>query len=503
MGDEARFSISNYRPPGPVCERFIRSECLVPFIMGPYGSGKTVAALFADLRYSALMPRCKDGVIRAKGMIVRSDYRTLYATTIPSWHSWFPADYPGSTFVGGADRPAIHTLTFVTPRGAKMELIVEFKALGGKRIEDIARGWEGSWAHIEEADLVEEGVLEYLFGRTNRYPKRKDLAGDASLRRRCSGSLNPPGSPRHWIVRRFIKKLKGDGKPAPDHEHLFIQPSGVSPQAENLANLAAGFYEDLLASLPDWDAQRFVHGKIGYARDGLPVYPDFDQRWNVAPQRLKTVPGRTIWLGLDCSGLHPAVVVVDRAPNLQVRVLKEFYFGRMGPTRFAETLAAELQTTFRDNPVERGFYDPSNDYGADKEGGEQSWIDILRRALGVPLTPAPTNEIPLRVEAVRNLLVTPIDAHSRALIVDPECTWLIEGFMADYRYKLNPDGTVQNSGNPRPEKNEHANPHDALQYACLGLQGRAGSIASAAKGMRPGSLDMRAGNTVLATDFAL
>ncbi len=501
MGSE--FSISNYKPPGPVGRAFIQSRDLVPFLMGPYGSGKTTAALFSDLRYSALMPPCKDGVIRAKGMIVRSDYRTLYKTTIPSWHLWFPPDFPGSEFTGGADRPATHKVSFVTPRGLKLELIVEFTALGGKRIEDIARGWEGSWAHMEEADLVEEGVLDYLFGRTNRYPPRQSIVGEASLPRRVIGTLNPPGHPRHWILRRFQKKLKADNSPAAEYERLFVQPSGLSPDAENLANIADGYYDELLKTLPAWDAQRFVHGKPGYDRSGLPVYPDFDPGHNVARERLRPVPGRSIYLGLDCSGLHPAVVAVDRAPNLQVRVLKEYYFGRMGPTRFAEMLAADLQTTFRDNPVERGWYDPSNDYGADKEGGEQSWVDILRKALGVPLTPAPTNEIPLRVEAVRNLLVHPIDAYTRGLIVDPEQHWLIEGFMSDYRYKLNTDGTVQNAGNPRPDKNEHANSQDALQYVCLGLQGRAGALASAAKGWRPGGMTTGGGNTVAKVDFAL
>lgn len=501
MGVE--FSISNYRPPGPIAADFIRSRNLVDFLMGPYGSGKTTAALFSDLRYSALMPPCKDGVIRAKGMIVRSDYRTLYKTTIPSWHLWFPPDFPGSDFVGGADRPATHKLALVTPRGARMELIVEFQALGGKRIEDIARGWEGSWAHMEEADLMEEGVLDYLFGRTNRYPPRKSLAGEASLSRRVIGTLNPPGHPRHWLLRRLQKRLKADGKPTPDYEKLFVQPGGMSPEAENLANIAEGFYDKLLATLPDWDAQRFVHGKPGYDRSGLPVYPDFDPRWNVARVALKPVPGRSIFLGFDCSGLHPAAVAVDRAPNLQVRVLKEFYYGRMGPTRFAEMLASELETTFAESRVERGWYDPSNDYGADKEGGEQSWIDILSKALRIPLTPAPTNEIPLRVESVRNLMLTPIDANTRGLVVSPDCPWLIEGFMSDYRYLVGADGAVQNPRNPRPDKNEHANPQDALQYVSLGLQGRAGTIASAAKGWRPGKIETAGGNSVRAPDFAV
>ena len=503
QGVGSQFSISNYRPPGPVAEAFIRAAERVSFIMGPVGSGKTTAALFALLRYAANMPVCKDGIIRCKATVVRADYRTLYKTTLPSWFSWFPQDFPGSKFIGGADRPATHELAFATPKGRRLQLIMEFQALGDKRIEDIMRGWEGSCALMEEADLLEEGALDFLFQRTSRYPRREMLAGDVSLRRKVFGSLNPPGSPDHWVVRRLIQRLKIDGKPNEADERLFIQPSGLSPEAENIRNLPDGYYEELVQGSPDWHVQRFVHGKVGWDRSGMPVYPEFDPRLNVAPVKLRPVAGRPIFLGLDCSGLHPAAVIVDRAPNLQIRVLREFYFGRMGPTRFAEHLAASLQEEFRECRVERGFYDPSNDYGADKEGGEQSWIDILRKALGVPLTPAPTNEIPLRTEAVRNLLVGAIDANSRGLLCDPGCKMLIDGFMAMYRYKLNPNGTVQNRGNPRPEKNEHANPHDALQYVCLGLQGRAGALASAAQGMRPGAIQMRGGNTVKKIDFAL
>lgn len=506
MGEPAAFSIANYRPPGPVARAFIHSAKIAPFLMGPVGSGKTTAAIFSNLRYTALMPVCSDGVIRAKGVIVRSDYRTLWRTTLPSWWQWFPRDYPGSTFTGGPDRPSTHELPFTTPRGRRIELTVEFAALGSHRIEDVLRGWEGSWAHMEEADLMEESALDFLIQRSSRFPPVRLLNG-VDLKPRVAGSFNPPGSPRHWIVNRFIKRQAAeDGVLKASDLELFVQPSGLSPDAENITNLSGGrkYYERIAANSPVWDVQRFVHGKVGYDRSGAPVYPEFDPRFNVAPAPLKAIPGRPIYLGLDCSGLHPGAVVVQRAANLQFRVLREIYLGRIGPTGFIDHLVAVLQGEFRDCAVERAFYDPSNDYGADKEGGERSYIDMVGQALRVPMTPAPTNEIPLRVEAVRNLLVWPIDSLTRGLVIDPErCLMLHEGFMADYRYKLNSDGALQNPDMPRPEKNDHANVHDALQYVCLGLQGRAGSIASAAKGMRPGALAAAGGNTVVKADFAI
>jgi len=499
------FSISNYQPPGPVASAFITGAERVRFLMGPVGSGKTTASLFSLLRYAASMPPCTDGVTRAKFAVVRADYRTLYKTTLPSWFSWFPPDFPGSKFIGGADRPATHELAFSTPKGRRIELLMEFQALGDKRIEDIMRGWEGSGGLMEEADLLEESALDFLFQRSNRYPKRDFLVGRASLRRMVRGSLNPPGTPKHWIIRRFVQRLKVDGTKNDGDEKLYIQPSGLSPEAENIKNLADDFYEELAANSPDWHVQRFVHGKVGWDRSGMPVYPEFDPRFNVAPARLKPTPGLPLYLGFDCSGLHPAAVAVQRPANLQLRVIEEFYWGRVGPTRFLEMLVARLQEHYRGCPIARGFYDPSNDYGADKEGGELSWVDMIGRALRCPLSPSPTNEVPIRIAAVRNLLVGVIDAATRGLILCPEkCPMLIEGFMAMYRFRLNPDGTVAHADRPRPEKNEHANPHDALQYVALGLLGRAGAIASAADGWRPGGEGYQgAKNGVLNMDFAI
>ncbi|MBV1706300.1 MAG: hypothetical protein KGQ37_03745 [Hyphomicrobiales bacterium] len=492
------FDLSKYKPPGPVAAAFIRDDTsAVPAIMGPVGSGKTNAAIFKILRHVALMPKLRNGRIVAKGTAVRTDYRTLYKTTLSTWHQWFPKDYAKGNFVGGADRPAVHELVFTTPRGQIIDLTMEFQALGDKRIEDVMRGWEGSFGWLNEIDLLAQSALEFLQQRVPRFPRQADVADGATLRPLVIADLNPPGDPDHWIVKDFIDTPKAGYK-------LYQQPSGLAPDAENVANLPSGYYQRLAETMEPWNVQRFVYGKVGYDRSGLPVYPEFDERLNIAKTPLKPIPGQSIFIGMDAA-LHPAAVIGQRGPDLQLRIYEELYFDRVGPTRFGEMLAAALQERYRDSPVGYVFYDPSADYGADKEGGEQSWIDIVRKALGVPCLPAPSNEIALRVEAVRNLIVMPLTADKRALVVDPaRCPMLIKGFMSHYRYKLNPDGNLVNAGTPRPEKNAHANVHDAAQYLCLGLLGRAGAIASAAKGFRPGTTTQHgAMNSVMKSGFKL
>lgn len=505
------FSIDKYTPPGSVAAAFIRSRIYVPFLMGPVGSGKTNATIFRKLRYTAMMPPCRDGIIRAKGTVVRTDYRTLYKTTLASWHRWFPKDFPHGKFTGGADRPATHELRFATPRGRRIELTVEFAALGDNRIEEILRGWEGSWGWLNEADLLEEAALNFMYQRTSRWPPRAMLEGGVSLPPCVSGDLNPPGDPDHWIVKRFIDKVPAGDRDDPfatieavqmEGLGLFQQPSGLSPEAENVANLPDGYYARMMGILPGWDIQRFVHGKVGFSRSGKPVYPEFDPLRHVAPMLLKPVATIPLRLGFD-GGLHPACTLSQDMPNGQWRVLEEIYGGRMGPGRFAELVAIALEARYRGVPIAQGDYDPSSDYGADKEGGEQSWVEIVQRALRIPMVPAPSNEIVLRTEAVRNLLTYFIDANTPGFWISPACRMLVKGFVSHYRYKLNPDGSLQNREHPRPDKNEYSNLHDSLQYPVLQARGRAGVVAAAAKGRMAGRLGAAGdGNKVLRSDFA-
>ncbi len=512
----AGFEIGRFTPPGPVAAEFIRSDAEVPFIMGPVGSGKTMATIFKALRYTAKMPPGRDGIIRAKGAIIRTDYRTLYGTTLSSWHRWFPRDYPGSKFIGGADRPATHEIFFLTPRGKKIHLIAEFKALGTSRIEDIMRGWEGSWAWLNEVDLQDEDSLTYSFQRTTRWPPRELLATDPAtgepynLRPRVFGDLNPPGDPDHWIVKRFLegKPLMIDGRQV--EMTLFQQPSGLSPQAENRQNLPRGYYEGIASMADAYHVHRFVHGKIGYDRSGMPVFPEFDPALNCAP--LEPDPTLPLHLGFDASGLHPAAVICQRRRNLQLVVLEEVYIDRAGATRFLEAVAAALAARYPNYDLATSFYDPSNDYGADREGGDLTTIDTIRKALFPigqgPLVPAPSNEVPLRLEAVRNLIVMPVPTKAgmaRGLIVDPRrCPMLVKGFMSHYRYLVTPGGAVRNADKPRPEKGKgYDNVQDALQYPALGLQGVAGAVRVAAKGFRPGAIGARPENFVAKTEFRL
>lgn len=520
MASQGQFSITRYVSPGPVATAFIRSEKPVNGIQGPIGSGKTTASFFKALRYTASIPPCRDGIIRAKGAVVRQDYRTLYSTTLESWFKWFPKDFPGSNFQGGQDRPATHEVLFITPRGRKIELRVEFKALGSQRIEQIMRGWEGSWMFANEVDTQDEDSLDFGIQRTWRYPSIDlidmkspeaqvfpflERDGKKVLPYCVIMDLNAPPDPDHWICKRIIDNPETN---TPEGRvGFFRQPGGRDPNAENRDRSPFVVYEELAKTMDRYQVHRMIDNKVGYDRSGMPVFDEFDPDANVAD--LTPDPSLDINLGFDISGLHPAAVIGQRK-SLQIRILEEVYVGRVHPEVFAEVLAAVIAERYPNYRIGVSYYDPSNDYGADKEGGYLSSIDVIRHAIfqrgDGPLIAAPSNEIPLRLAAVRNPLTRVVRIErgmmARALVIDAKrCPMARKGFMSHYRYRLTPQGGLVNPNNPQPIKNEYANVIDAIEYLCLGLEGVAGAVRKSAQGMRPGAIGQNMRSTIIRSDF--
>lgn len=515
----AQFSIGAYVPPGPVAGAFIASRKPINAIQGPIGSGKTTASFFKALLYTASLPPCRDGIIRAKGAVVRQDYRTLYATTLESWFKWFPkSQHPD--FTGGIDRPAVHVVQFVTPRGKRIELRAEFKALGSQRIEQIMRGWEGTWIYLNEVDTQDEDSLDFGVQRTWRFPSADllDFAaapyfpaltradGSKALPYCVIADLNAPPDPDHWICKRIIDNPYANSLGG--NIGYFRQPGGLDANAENQKNSPREIYEEMAKTMDRYQVHRMIHNKTGYDRSGLPVFEEFDPDLHVAD--IDADPSLDLHLGFDISGLHPAAVIMQR-PGLQMRIVDELYIGRVHPEVFAEHFAAMLAERYGAFRIGASYYDPSNDYGADREGGYLSSIDAIRLACFArgegPLNPAPSNEIPLRLAALRNPMMANVRLDKgmtgRGLIVAPRCKMLIKGLVSHYRYQLTPAGGLVNPQNPKPIKNEYANVVDAAEYVALGLAGVAGAVRRAAQGMRPGGFETARGNGVLKVECRL
>lgn len=486
------FNLARYRPPGPIGAAYIRSLGPIDIIMGPGGSGKTVASVFKAVRFAVnAMPVCRDGIIRAKATVVRDNYRALYRSTLQTWFDWFPtALYPD--FSGGQDRPGRHMLHIRTMRGAqeyRVDLQVDFFAIADLNYELLFKSYETSYAWATEADGVPAPAIPFFFSRTGRYPSLRDLP-DGTVRPRAMGvDMNPP-APNHPLLKAAQRgSFRDDFDPAKHQRtvNFFVQPSGLSDQAENRAGKSRSDYQLEYDSLPRDEARRMVEGKPGRVKDGLPVYDeefDFDLHVSKVPlEIIKTLP---VHLGLDQGGLQPAGLFFQEAPDGQIRMLAELAptYGT-GLERFIEQLAPILHGPFRDMALGILACDPAGFYGADKAAGNLSWAESLGKFLGRHVVPAPTNEPAMRREALSIPMRHNIRTAVPGLIIDPGCSKFIEGLSTGYKYAKHHDGSFS----PTPVKNEWSNVVEAGQYGVLTLRGVAGLMDKIARAGRPANVE--------------
>lgn len=487
------FDPYNYVPPGPVARDYLGSTALTTFIMGPVGGGKTVASAMKRIMGPALyMPACLDGVIRDRCIVVRDTFRRAEKTVLASWLQWFPRTYPGSTWTGGNDRPAAHTLRFRNERGQIVELLTEFLGLNGQDIGDLLRGYEFSSAWANEPDTLPPDALKYLEQRTGRYPSRRLLPREARRFRQVIGDFNAPDVD-NWVYADFVEKQS-------PNRLLFEQPSGLDPNAENIDNLEPGYYEQMAADNEDWYVQRFVHNRFGFSRHGKPVYDTFSDRVHVSARPLKFDPRFPLLIGLDggAGTMNPAAIIAQDHGDTQLKALREVVPGHgYGPTRFGELLAGIIDRDFPEAREIRAWADPAAmQVHGDREEGQLSWLDIVSGILNVPIwIPFDgSNEIALRIDAVKAELKT--DGLRPNLIIDRRgCPKLIRGFASGYCFKRKPE-TASTTYEPTPDKNDYSHPHDALQYLVGGYRGRTRIIAAARASATRGRLTDGRGGSV-------
>lgn len=450
-----------WKPPGPVAAAFMNCDKRVQIINGPIGSGKTTTALVKAMRIAtrqristASKITLADGdhpVRKVKVAAVRDTYRQLWKTTLPSWFKRVPREV--GEFTGAENGPARHTVPIVLQDNSVVEFIIEFGAIGENAVEDFMRGYEPTFWYLNEADLLAREVYNFARGRWGRYPDVSE--GGPSW----WGILMDCNAPEftNWMYKDIFLR-------EPEDVGLFRQPSGFSPQAENIENLIANYYTEQALNQPDWYIRRMIENEPGFSRAGKVVYPEFRDQLHVPGYDIEPVEGLPLGIGLD-AGMSPAALIGQRMPSGQRRALDELVAEQgTGPIRFAEMLSKLLHDRYPNFKNIRGYADPSAAYGADKHAGEKSWIEIVSARAGIRIDAAPTNALIPRLEAVRSPLSKLIDGQP-AYLCSRRCVVLREGFNAGYRMrKIEAPGDTRYTD--EPEKNSYSHIHDANQYWC-------------------------------------
>jgi hypothetical protein len=476
----------NFKIAGPVASAFLRDRVsLVRGIIGPVGGGKTVACIFDSLKNAGEAPVCTDGKIRFRLPIIGLTYGQIERNLLKTWFEWLPhdgGDWTEGEFKGGGGRYGVHKIHFDTIRdGARIEVEFEaiFAAIGQYSVELFMRGFEPTAFWLYEMDLLPRAVLDVGITRLGRYPRQQDIKPGQSFRNYIIGDFNAPDID-NWCFQLFEEEK-------PEGFKLYKQPSGLSPNAENLKNLPEGYYDRQVLALKSKPRllKRMVHNQYGPSDDGTPVYDGYSDEIHLAPEALKPLPGLPIRWGFDAGLRRPAGVAAQWLPSGQWRILGEVVPGRMGAKRFAELVQLWMATNAPAQNYADCYADPAAWGGADSEVGELAWVETLQAELGIVIQPAPSNEIALRTDAVAEELAHMIDAHTPAIVLSRACAMLRKGFVSHYRYSVQKVGNSTTTS-PKPEKNDWSHPHDALQYLLLGSKGRY-AVISGDKHAKPGT----------------
>jgi hypothetical protein len=445
------------------------SDALVRSIIGPFGSGKSVACCIEIGRRAAMQKANAEGKRRTKWVVVRNTNQQLKDTALKTWLEWFPEGKVGTwramdqTFQLRMPGPPDE----ITGKPTQIEADVLFRALDSP--DDVKRllSLELTGAWVNEFREIPIEIPMNLIGRIGRFPPKVDEG--------CTwtGILmdsNPPD-----LSSAYYKMFEE----APDPQEaadlaqeygvevpefpVWKQPSGLSDEAENLEWLPGGkqYYVNMVGTArrlgkdSSW-VDVHVHGKYGFIMDGRAVYADtfsFDR--HVSDKPLRALEGKIIGVGMDF-GLTPAAVWGQVDHEGRWIILGEMVTEDMAADEFGILLRRVLRQKY-----------PGQEFiiYADPAGEQRSQVDArsvfdVLRAQGWKLF-ASEQSPRMRIDSVRGALSRDIRG-APGMLIDRDAGTIIRGFQGGYQYrrmKVSGDRYTE-----KPDKNEFSHPHDALQY---------------------------------------
>lgn len=450
-------NVLNYTPP-PSLQPFLVSDKFVNLVVGPVGSTKTTASIIKIAYEAKRVAPCKDGIRRSRTCVVRGTREQLRDTTIPDFIKWFPDGVAGAY---------LRTEQKFILRFDDVEAEVLFRGL--EDTNDVRRllSLQLSFGFIDEFREISMDIFDALQGRLGRYPD-KSMNGvgccDDSGKEidKLWGSTNPPDFDSAW--EQYLSN-------PPENAAVFIQPSGLSPEADWLDFLKQDFYSNLMqGKSEDW-IDVYVHAKFGKSLSGTPVFKSFNRDIHVSKTPLKYNPASSnpIIIGMDLA-LNPAAVIGQLDYGGRLAVLDCLHASGMGALRFLRERLKPLLVNKYAGANVMVVCDPSGTRRMDTD--EATVVQLIKNE-NLAVKPAPTNRLPPRLAAVESFLTRQVDGRSM-IIIDPSCETLIRALAGRYRYKIKKPGKQDEQVDDEPEKlHPWSDVADALQYLCLHADGGA------------------------------
>ena len=456
----------NYTPSKTIRD-FMLSPHKFRALMGCVGGGKTTGAIVELFRQMIIMPPGADGVRRSKMLLIRNSRQQLKDTLLASCMEILPIE----TFKW-RESEMILRFTFNDIQSDWL-----FRSLDTP--EDVQRvlSLQISWVMVEEAREIPVTLLSDLEGRSGRYPSQapsKDFPSGFRYRSGMLYTTNPPElESDHYKLLEHLPQ-EDDNENSIIDVAVFKQPSGLSPEAENLQNLRPGYYEELAKGKKQGWIDTYVHGKYSLSMSGKPVYEASFQYDRRTKKNLRIDPKLPIIVGVD-GARNPAMVFMQVGHDGKLRKLREACGFDMGMRTFIEQkLNPIVNTWFRTNPL-IFIGDPS--WVRQGDGDDNSTMKELklqyvtkRPGSGNKVRSAKTNDPISRINALDEPFRNWWPDGEPGIEYDLECRMCVEGLRSKYRYvrTKGATGALRDS----PEKNRWAHVVEADQYGTLFALGK-------------------------------
>lgn len=458
----------------------MKSAAYGRLIAGPVGSGKTTACVIELLRRAMAQSPAPDGKRYTRFAIVRQTLKQLKDTVLKDCQNWLKGISLWKVSEG-----VLHV--------EFGNVVSEWVFLPLEEAADQARllsmQLTGAW--LSECIEMDRDVLGPLSGRLGRYPSG---AQGTPTWHGWIADTNFPTEMSPWfdLMEDPLNSAKGI--------QIFKQPSGLSPEAENLNwlvqtedtiklpvdhpdRLKQGrkYYEQFVIAEGEDSAwvRRYVCAMYGDDPSGAAVFKNtFRSEFHTVDETL-LIPGYPILVGQDF-GRNPWSLICQMDHMGRLIVHQEVPGTNVGLEKHVEqnlrpVLFSSKYFGFRVCCVG----DPSGI--AKGNVSEESCFDALSR-LGLPCFPAPTNDIEPRLRAVEALLGRQVNGGPALMISRAGAPFLCRAMSGGYRFTKFKTGALKTVPE-KQDKEGFSHVADDLQYVALVVHG--GIVPEISRRLRP------------------
>lgn len=435
----------DYAPPATIAafmRDYLPGELFYDWIVGPVGSGKTTAIFFKLVYMAKMQEPGADGIRRTRAVIVRNTLPQLRDTTLSSWNYWFKDGQAGKWYA---------TQNKFLLKFDDVECEVLFRPLD--TADDVARvlSLEITFALLDEFVQIPREIVDALSARLGRYPSAID---GGATNWGMWGSSNPDTEDNWWFD--YLHTA------LPENAKYFLQPSGLSDEAENVENLPGGrgYYTNQAKGKSEGWIKQFIEAEWGYSAAGKPVVPTYNKDLHLAKRPIPYDENLPLVAGFDPGIGGSAMIFGQEDVHGRLRVLGELVQEGYGAERFInEILRPYMRRRF---PDARLIVAPDPAAASRAQSDENSVVQVFRRYFDVKVES--NNRLPLRLDAIEHYSSRLTDAGA-ALLIDPQqCPVLVRALGGGWRYAVDSKrGIIKGA---EPEKNAYSHPGDAFGYLC-------------------------------------